>query len=89
MIDFEKACISAVNIAFPSAEVKGYYFHLCQEKSKCLLELKIEFESDIEVKLKLKSLAALSFMPNNEVRVFFCVLADSFPDEDKFNETLT
>ena len=87
LINFEKACIGAVNITFPNAEVKGWYFHLCQSlirkfNSVCL---KIEFESNIEVKLKLKSLAALAF---SEVRSVFDVLADSFPDEDKINEIL-
>lgn len=91
LIDFEKACISAVNIAFPNAEVKGCYFHLCQSLIRKVnsVGLKVEFESDIEVKLKLKSLAALAFVPSNEVRAVFNVLADSFPDEDKFNEILT
>jgi len=30
LVDFEKACFGEVRSAFPSAEVKGYYFHLYQ-----------------------------------------------------------
>ena len=90
-VDFEKACVSAVNIAFPNAEVKGCYFHLCQNLIRKVdsVGMKVEFESDIVVRLKLKSLAALAFVPRNDVRAVFDVLAESFPDEDKFNQMLT
>jgi len=30
LLDFEKACMSAAQIAFPGAEIKGCYFHLSQ-----------------------------------------------------------
>ena len=49
--------------------------------------VKIEYQLDIEVKLRLKSLAALTFLPSNEVRTVFDTCR-SFPDEDKFNEIL-
>ena len=41
---------------------------------------KIEFESDIEIKLKLKSLAALAPVSNSDVRAVFRVITDSFPN---------
>lgn len=90
-VDFEKACIGAVNIAFPKAEVKGCYFHLCQSLVRKVddVGLRTDFDSDIDVKLRLKSLAALAFVPSSEVREVFDVLADSFPNEDRFNEILT
>ena len=47
-VDFEKACMNAVNIAFPDVEVKGCYFHLCQSLiRKINVGLKTEFENDI------------------------------------------
>ena len=45
--------------------------------------------TDFNIKLKLKSLAALAFVPINEVKLVFGVLAHSFSDEEKFNEILT
>jgi hypothetical protein len=51
--------------------------------------LKIEFETDINIKLKLKSLAALTFVPVHDVRSVFHELAATFQDEDSYNEVLT
>jgi hypothetical protein len=51
--------------------------------------LKTEFETDINIKLKLKSLAALTFVPVHYVRSAFDKLAATFPDEDSYNEVLT
>ena len=91
LVDFEKACISASLIAFPNTEVKGCYFHLCQSLIRKIntAGLKIEFESDIEVKLMLKSLPALAFVPMQEVRAVFDTLAATFPDEESYNDILT
>ena len=47
-------------------------FH--QKSHQLKVGLKIEFESGIEVKLKLKSLAAVAFVPSNEVRAVFGIL---------------
>jgi hypothetical protein len=51
--------------------------------------LKIEFETDINIKLKLKSLAALTFVPVHDVRSVFDELVATFPGEDSYNEVLT
>jgi hypothetical protein len=91
LVDFEKACMSAALIAFPQTDVKGCHFHLCQSLIRKInsVGLKAAFESDIEVKLKLKSLAALAFVPVQEVRTVFDEVAATFPDEDSYNEVLT
>ena len=91
LVDFEKVCISAVHSNFPNAEVKGCYFHLCQSliRKICSVGLKSDFESDIELKLKLKSLTALAFVPINDVRQMFDNLAATFPDDERYNEVLT
>lgn len=70
LIDFEKACISAVNVVFSNTVIKGCYFHLCKS-------------------ISCKSLAALVFVPEIYVRLVFGALADTFPDDEKFNELLT
>lgn len=91
LLDFEKACMNAAGQTFPEAEIKGCYFHLCQSLIRKVnaVGLKSEFESNIDTKLKLKSLAALSFVPLEDVRDNFNSLAETFPDEERFNDVLT
>jgi hypothetical protein len=91
LVDFEKACMNAVRIAFPHAEVKGCCFYLCQSLIRKLsnVGLKTEFETYINIKLKLKPLASLTFVPVHDVRSVFDELATTFPDEDSYNEVLT
>ncbi|EFA11974.1 hypothetical protein TcasGA2_TC001422 [Tribolium castaneum] len=91
LLDFEKACMNAARTAFPDLEIKGCYFHLRQNLIRKInsVGLKTEYESDIDVKLRLKSLVALAFVPLQDVRKNFSLLAASFPNEDKFNAILT
>jgi len=91
LLDFEKACMSAAQIAFPQAEIKGCYFHLSQSILRKInnVGLKAVYESDIDIKLRLKSLAALSFVPMADVKTVFDQLAATFPDEESYNEILT
>ncbi|KFM58704.1 hypothetical protein X975_17494, partial [Stegodyphus mimosarum] len=91
LLDFEKAAINAAKIAFPEADVKGCYFHLCQSLIRKIsnVGLRIPYETDVNIKLKLKSLAALAFVPISDVRVIFDQLSTTFPDEESYNEVLT
>jgi hypothetical protein len=50
---------------------------------------KTEFETDINIKLQLKSLAALTFVLVHDVRSVFDELAARFLDKDSYNEVLT
>ena len=90
LLDFEKACMSAAQAAFPQAEIKGCYFHLSQSLIRKInsVGLKALYESDIDIKLKLKSLAALSFVPILDLKTVFDELAATFPDEDAYNQIL-
>ena len=49
LLDFEKVCMSVAQIAFPKAEIKGCYFHLCQSVIRKInsVDLKTLHESDI------------------------------------------
>ena len=60
--------------SFTQADIKG---------------LKREFDTDIDVKLKLKSLVASSFVPIADVRSSFDKIADTFPNDEKFDDILT
>ena len=91
LVDFEKACMNAARIAFPDAAIKGCYFHLCQSLLRKInsVGLKSDYECNVEVKLTLKSLAALAFVPVNDVRDLFDRLAATFPNEASYNDILT
>ena len=49
LVDFEKANMNAVLLAFPEAEIKGCYFHLCQNLVMMIqsVGLKSEFECNM------------------------------------------
>ena len=91
MLDFEKASMKAATTSFPQANIKGCYFHLCQSLLRKVnsVGLKREFETDIDIKLKLKSLDALSFVPIPGVRSSFDKIAETFPNDEKFDDVLT
>lgn len=91
LLDFEMAAINAARNAFPQAEVKGCYFHLCQSILRKIgnVGLKITFEKDLEKKLMLKSLAALAFIRIKDVKNVFTELAATFPEEESYNSVLT
>ena len=91
LVDFEKACMNAAKVAFPDVDVRGCYFHLCQSLIRKVntVGLKNEYESNIDIKLRLKSLCALAFVPDTDVKNVFDILAATFPDEDRYNEILT
>lgn len=80
LVDFEKPYMNTVRIAFPHAEVKGSYFHLCQSLIRKInnIGLKTEYETNMSIKFKLTSLAALAFVPINDVRSVFDGLAAEF-----------
>lgn len=90
LLDFEKACMSAAQVAFPQAEIKGCYFYLCQSVRRKInsIGLKTVFESDSDMKLKLKSLTALSFIPISDVKTVFNQIAATFPGDDSYSEFL-
>lgn len=69
MTDFERAAISAAKNVFPDADVNGCFFHFCQ----CLFRqiqangLQKIYQDDPEFALQIRCLAALAFVPVNDV----------------------
>ena len=69
--------MSAFSGAYPDATVTGCYFHLCQNVTRKVNEirLKTEYETNDEI----RCLPALAFVPLDDVEEAFELLAGSQP----------
>uniref|UniRef100_A0A0N5BR84 MULE domain-containing protein n=1 Tax=Strongyloides papillosus TaxID=174720 RepID=A0A0N5BR84_STREA len=83
--------MNAARHAFQDADIKGCFFHLSQSLIRKInsVVLKSVIESDIQVKLMLKSLLSLAFVPLKDVRKNFDLLSATFLDVDAYNDILT
>ena len=88
LVDFEAAAINAFRQAFPTAELKGCYFHHGQSLNRKVgeLGLKLDYESNPDFNMAVKSLQALAFVPEENVLEIFLELAESFPDLERVEE---
>ena len=88
LVDFETAAQNAFRDNYPNASIKGCLFHLCQSVIRKVgeLGLKREYESNPQMNMAVKSLTALSFVPENEVLVRFEDVLETFPDIDRVDE---
>ncbi len=84
LLDFEMAAVNSFREVFPNALLQGCYFHLnqCLVRKVQNLDLKRRFDEDMEYKLMVKSMAALSFVPTDEVAEIFNQLTATFPDDE-------
>ena len=91
LADFENAAQNAFRQAYPTANIKGCLFHLCQSVQRKIgeLGLKTEFETNAEFNILVKSLAALAFVPEQDVLDIFMELVDTFPEIDGIQEMIT
>lgn len=88
--------MNAFGTAYPNAAVSGCYFHLCQSIQRKVNEvgLKVMYESNNEVRIVIRCLSALAYVPSGDVVEAFDLLSENKPgnDEDtsaKIDETLT
>ena len=90
LADFENAAQNAFRLAYPNANIKGCLFHLSQSVLRKVgeLGLKVQCENNPDVIMAVKSLTALSFVPENEVLEKFQDLVDSFPDLERVEELI-
>nr|XP_039260745.1 uncharacterized protein LOC120337092 [Styela clava] len=90
IVDFEIAAINAFHAQFPLADIKGCYFHLSQAiiRNVGSIGSKKKFECLPSFNLKIRSLAALAFVPINEVAEVFTLLCDTFDDAPECNQLL-
>ena len=95
LIDFEVAAQNAFMIAFPNSQIKGCLFHLSQSVMRhvCELGLKREFETNKDFNMSVKSLAALTFVPEEDILEVFQELAnyisDTFPELQRCDDLLS
>ena len=84
ILDFEIAAQNAFHYVFPNANISGCFFHLCQSVFRKARELglKIRLQNDPEFSMLVKSLAALAFVPIDEVVNIFEILIDAFPQDN-------
>ena len=90
LTDFELIAINAFREEFPEAELSGCYFRLSQSIVRKVgeLGLKNQFENDQNFNLLVKSLAALSFVPIEDVNEVFARLAEQFPQNEACEDLL-
>jgi hypothetical protein len=91
LVDFEKATMDAFSSTYPQAIVTGCYFHLCQSVMRKVREIgmKTAYDEDDELRCKVRCLAALAYVPPNDVVNAFEILAESMPAHDNMNELLS
>ena len=73
MTDFEIAAINAVAATFEGTEIKGCFFHLCSNLWKRIQRsgLQHRYIDDAEFANTLRMIAALAFVPPDEVEAYF------------------
>lgn len=83
-VDFEKASINALKLAFPNARISGCMFHLGQAILRKIKDLSIFslYKSSIIMKKFVKALLALSFVKRTEITCLYNLLrnSDDFPE---------
>lgn len=82
MIDFEIAVINSINAVFPRAEIKGCFFHLCQNVYRKVQALGLQqlYQNDTNFAIQVRMIAALTFVPLDKVIEHFENLQEHFID---------
>ena len=81
--DFEVANFKSLQEHFPTAEIRGFFFHLTQNLHKRLTSfgLSRQYNNDADFALKAKMISALAFVPMEYMTEAIENLADELPDE--------
>ena len=70
LIDFEVAVKNALEVVFPGVDVKGCYFH-----STPNIQVHVRYQQDAAFTLEVQMIAALAFVPGNDVNQYFNTLS--------------
>ena len=88
IVDFENAMLTALQETFPRSLIKGCFFHLSQNVKKKAYELglKREYDSDINLRMKIRSLLSLALIPPEDVFELFELVTGQFPNDNRFEK---
>ena len=91
LTDFESASMGTFREKFPNARTTGCYFHLAQSVIRKVNEvgLKTEYESNDDIRIGIRCLAALSHVPVTDVPEAFDLLTESLPAAEHIDEVVT
>jgi hypothetical protein len=83
MIDFERASMNAIKSLFPTSNLNGCFFHLCQNVYRAVTRfgLKTLYGENENFAQQIRSLPALAFLPINDVISTFDQIKAQFPAE--------
>ena len=89
-LDFEIAAINALELIFPNAEINGCFFHLKRSMYRKIQALgyQKEYCKNLEFASKCKMIAALAFVPLEEVEKTFHALKENLSGDERFTELL-
>ncbi|CAF2870226.1 unnamed protein product [Rotaria sp. Silwood2] len=83
MIDFERASMNSIKNLFPTSNIYGCFFHLCQNMYRAVTRfgLKTLYGENENFAQQLRSLPALAFLPTTDVIATFDEIKAQFPVE--------
>jgi hypothetical protein len=87
MVDFEQAMINSIQQVLPNAQVKGCFYHFSQNLYRKIQEqgLQQRYQEDTDFAIKIRMVAALAFVPPNDVIAAFEELCEQIlPDSQAF-----
>ena len=88
LTDFELAIIQAVELTFPTTEVKGCFFHFAQALSRkiSILGLQPAYRQNQDVSKFVRQTVALAFVPRRFVHLAWQAIKVTAPAIDKMDE---
>ncbi|CAF1103796.1 unnamed protein product [Rotaria sp. Silwood1] len=83
MIDFERASMNAIKSLFPTSNLNGCFFHLCQNIYRAVIRfgLKTLYSENEDFAQQIRCLPALAFLPITDVIPTFEQIKSQFPAE--------
>ncbi|CAM4741232.1 unnamed protein product [Rotaria magnacalcarata] len=85
MVDYERATINEIKKQFPSSNLSGCFFHLCQNVYHAVIRfgLKILYSENEDFSKQIRSLPALALLPVPDVIPTFDEIKAQFPAEEQ------
>jgi hypothetical protein len=80
-VDYEQAVIRAIEDELPETRIRGCYFHFAQSLWRKIQELGLEklYRTDDSVRMFVRRIVALSFLPVNAITVIWTLLCARAP----------